>query len=740
MRPKVFTASLVILLSVTSNVWSQESKGIIKGVVRDSLTGETIPFANITLEGTSYGASASVRGFYLIPEVPAGEYRVRAAAVGYEPKFQTVRIERNATVNAAFSLSPRPTEVEPITVTAERLKGMYEVAPAVQPISREEIQMVPVTLDPDLFRVVATFPGVVRTSDVSSQFYVRGGNGDQNLILLDGITVYNPFHGLGLFSIFDADAIKLSEFYSGGIGVEYGRRLSSVLNIVTRDGNSNRVSGKLNMGYLSGRALLEGPLPSGSWIISGRKSFFERPLKKFLNQDVPLSFYDVIGKATLRSGSEARFAAHFFLSNDDIHQPSEFEPNYVWRNRGYGLSYEQLIADRLLVDFRLTYSRFVAQLDPQRSQQIRPQSTKVAEVNFTGNVSYYATPHEQLEAGMMWSIPSIETKLINNADIPVNFTGTVTESAIWLKYKFARWYPLYVDIGSRANFIFLLNDFRYVLEPRIALKYQLVPEVALKTSFGRYHQQLMTISNEDDIISIFESWIPVPDRVGAEEADHYVVGAETTPFEAVDVNVQGYYKRFRNLVTYNRDKVDRLDPDFLPGTGESYGVECFLKGGVRPLFGWISYSLGKAKRALGDFRFSPRYDRRHNLNVVAGLRLSGGWEFSAHWEFGSGLPFTKISGFYDRLLLGGIFDSTFARETGTPYTVLSGKNLGKLPDYHRLDFTASRTFTIDDYKFSLEMSIVNVYNRKNLFYFNRFTGERVNMLPFFPTLSAKVEF
>ncbi len=732
---------LFILFFIPTGVsYAQEPKGILRGTVRDSLTGETIPYANVFLEETRFGASASVRGFFLISEIPAGSYELKATAVGYEPKSRRVTVRSGATTEVTFLLNPRPKELEPTVVIAEKLKKLYEANPSIQPISREEIRMIPITAEADLFRVLATLPGVVRTSDVSSQFYVRGGNGDQNLILLDGITVYNPFHGLGLFSIFDGDAVKVSEFFSGGIGVEYGRRLSSVLNIVTRDGNANQLSGKYSMGFLTGRMLLEGPMPGGTWILSGRKTFFHRVLKKFLNQDVPLSFYDLIGKVTFKSTQESRFAAHMFLSNDDIIHPSLTEPNYAWRNRGFALSYGQLFGEKLYADFRLTYSRFFAELDSKLSRAIRPQTTKVEEVNFNGDVVYYVNPHEQLQAGMMWSIPRLESSLINSADLPIHSKASVTESALWLKYKITRWFPLVVDAGARFNFSFILTDARYVPEPRIALRYQFHPRVGLLVTYGRYHQQVMTISNEDDIIALFETWIAVPERHVAEEADHYVVGTEVSLFDHLDLSLQGYYKNYRNLLTYNRDKVDRLDPDYLPGSGKSYGAEVFLKGGISSFFGWASYSLGKTTRTINGFTFDPRNDRRHSLNLVAGLRIKGGWEVNARWEFGSGLPFTKIVGFYDRLLLGGIFDSTFAHETGTPYMILGEKNQGRLPAYHRLDLTLAKNLSISTYKFALELNIVNVYDRKNLFYFNRFTGDRVNMLPFFPTLSFRGEF
>lgn len=741
MRSRLSVLSFIFLLILSGlSANSQEPRGIIRGTVRDSVTGETIPFANVLFEGTRIGASASVQGFFLIPEVPVGSYIIRVTAVGFEPKTKQVTVRGGVTLDLVFFLSPRPKELEPTVVTAERLKSLYEANPSLQPIGREEIQLVPVAAEADLFRVISALPGVVRTSDVSSQFYVRGGGGDQNLILLDGITVYNPFHGLGLFSIFDGDAIKVAEFFTGGIGVEYGRRLSSVLNIVTRDGNAHKLSAKHSVGFLTGKALLEGPMPGGTWIVSGRKTFFDQVLRKFLNQDVPLSFYDLIGKVTFRSSKESRFTANVFLSNDDIVHPSLTEPNYLWRNRGYALSYGQLFGEKLFAEFRLTYSRFFAELNPKQSRDIRPQSTRVVEVNFHGNVVYYMNPHEQLQAGMMWSIPRLESRLINSADIPIYQRGSVAETAVWLKYKITRWHPLVIDAGTRLNFGFLVTDARYVPEPRIAFRYQLQPNLGLLATYGRYHQQVMTISNEDDIISLFETWIPIPERHVAQQADHFVSGIELSLFNMFDLSVQGYYKKYRNLLTYNRDKVDRLDPDYVPGTGESYGSEVFLKGGIRSLFGWISYSYGKSTRTINDFTFAPRYDRRHSLNFVGAVRVRGGWEANVRWEYGSGLPFTRIVGFYDRLLLGGIFDSTFAHETGKPYMMLGEKNAGRLPAYHRLDLNISKSFTIRAYRVTIELSIVNVYDRKNIFYFNRFSGDRVNMLPFFPTVSFRGEF
>ena len=196
-----------------------------------------------------------------------------------------------------------------------------------------------------------------------------------------------------------------------------------------------------------------------------------------------------------------------------------------------------------------------------------------------------------------------------------------------------------------------------------------------------------------------------------------------------------------NLVEYNRDKVDATDPDFVRANGKSYGTEVFLELKNPVYYGWVAYTLSFTDRTVADFTYAPRYDRRHNLNIIAGMKPADGWDVSLRWEFGSGLPFTQIMGFYDRLMFEGIFNGNgYAGEQGTPYTLLGDKNRGRLPAYHRLDFNIAKKFTFSAARLIVEGSIINVYDRKNMFYYNQTTGQRINMLPFLPTVNLKIEF
>lgn len=434
-------------------------------------------------------------------------------------------------------------------------------------------------------------------------------------------------------------------------------------------------------------------------------------------------------------GEDTRIAVHCLLSDDDVENSQITEPNYHWRNSAVGVSVSQLLSDRFLAEGNFSRSFFSASVDPRLSSTA-PQSTSVEDAYFNSSITYFTDSRDEVQLGFMYHLPEMSYNLINSGGFAVNTSGSSIETAMWVKYKWT--IPRFaVELGTRMNYISLLDESEYALEPRISFKFQLHPQFALKGSWGRYHQRMATVGNEDDIVSLFEAWIPVK---SPEEAYHYVLGLDGTLWDFVDFSVLGYYKRFNNLMSYNRDKVDRHDPDYVLGTGKAYGVEIFLKASTESYYGWLSYTFGSSSKTTNDYTYPPRYDRTHSVNFVAGYRLPGGWEINAHWEFGSGLPFTKIMGFYDRLSLDGFLDGSYIQETGKPYTILGSKNEGRLPSYHRLDLGIVKVFFIGQFKVSCEASVVNAYNRKNIFYFNRTTGEQVNMLPIMPTLNLGFEF
>lgn len=722
-----------------------QETGSIKGIVADSLTGERLPLVNVLISGKPIGAATDVNGFYFLSNAPAGTVKVRASLIGYRPVEQeiTVRSRQLATLN--FRLAPTEVSIEGVTTTAER-RMRYDTDVSTQPIGAAEIEIVPAAVEADLFRTISILPGVVSTSDVTSQFYVRGGGGDQNLIVLDGMTIYNPFHALGLFSIFDADAIKEAEVLKGGFPAEWGNRLSSVISIHSKEGNKNRFSGKLSASVMSAKALLEGPAPwEGSWMVAARKSYFDGILQRFVRQPTPFDFYDVIARANIDNGEDGRISFHTLISDDRISQKSPIEPDYSWKNRAYGVSWFQVIQSRYVAEVSFSSSSFSGSLDPKQNQQMTPRLSEISDLYFNGQVTYFTDAGDSYGAGLMFRLPSYHYLFFNSAGYEREESSRSSETGLWFKYKVKQFAPFAFEAGLRSDFTALLSPLiDDAFEPRLSLSYAFSPSLSAKLSYSRVHQRTITITNEDDVVALFETWIPVPRDLPAEEADQYIIGVDGDLgfLPGLNFNIQSYYKNYKRLLDYNREKIDQYDPDFAFGTGKSYGGELFLEYKQAAVYGWISYSLGWTERRIGNLVYPPRYDRRHNLNLVAGYKLGQGWDLNLRWEYGSGLPYSQITGFYDRLGLGGIFDGPgYGTEPGTPYTVLGPKNQGRLPAYHRLDVSLSKTIPLAAHlKMILEASAINVYDRRNMFYYNRTTGERVDMLPFLPTANVRIEF
>jgi hypothetical protein len=747
MRPYTTVCFLIVsaFLLSTSSLHAQRQTGGVRGIVTDSLTGERLSLVNLYFPAIGAGAATDANGLYFVGNIPAGPQKLRATLIGYGMQEHEVTIVGGSIVTFNLRLAPAVLEMDMIETTAER-RTRYDTEISTMPISAAEISVVPKAVEADLFRTIAVLPGVVATSDVSSQFYVRGGGGDQNLIILDGMTIYNPFHALGIFSIFDADAIREAEVLKGGFPAQWGNRLSSVINIRTREGNRNRFSGKLNVSQVAGKALLEGPTPwDGSWMVSARKSFLDDVLQKFVRQETPFDFYDVIARMNVTTGESGRLSLHTLFSGDVIRPASTFDPEYLWNNSAFGVSWFQVLENKYLLETTFSFSNFKGELRPRENSQITPRSSEVDDVYFNGSVTYFQDNGDMYGAGFMFRLPEYRYSFVNAANFRRDEFRKSSETGVWFKYKLKQFRPFAVELGVRSDIFTLLSpNSSDAFEPRLGFSYDMTSSLAFKASYGRVHQRVVTITNEDDVVSLFETWIPINADEPSQQADHYILGFEGSAgavIPGLTYNVQGYYKDMSNLLEYNRDKVDARDPDFIRADGASYGVEVFLEERLPRYYGMLSYTLSFTERTIGDFTYFPRYDRRHNLNLIAGWKPYEGWDINARWEFGTGLPFSQITGFYDRLLFSGLFDGRgYASEIGQPYTMLGPKNSGRLPSYHRLDVSVSKAFRFEAARLILEASVLNVYNRRNMFYFDRSTGERIDMLPILPTLNLRVEF
>lgn len=735
---------LIILFIICNNVICAQEFGKLRGFISDSTSGEVLPYANAYIEELRLGASTDIRGQFLISKIPAGKnYNVIISFLGYNSKTIKVFIGENRITEIHEALVPTGITLSTIEKYGEKSSEKNATDIGLQTLDIRQIETLPKSVEADVFRSLQLLPGVQTTGDVSARFYVRGGASDQNLILINGITIYNPFHALGLFSVIDPDMINSLDFYKGAFTSEYGGRLSSVVNIVTKDGHQNNLSAKLSSSYLSGKALVEGPIPNGSFILTARKNYKSDILKKFLNdQDLPISFYDYSYKLSysnpdfLKNGKFILFGINTF---DELNNSDPFQEDFNWSNNLFGFQWYQFYDIPLYTELTISSSRFKGEVIPNLSNS-RYRNNSVSDLTLAADANYIFDSKNELGVGIQFKL--IETGL--KFETVSGLLNEVSEEggnfSIYGKYKFLQWDYFGADFGTRLNISGVsAKGGSFFLEPRVNVTYVPVSWVNLKFGWGIYQQEFATFSDERDVISIFEPYLIIPKYLQPSTAIHYTVGSEFFLTSDLTLSIEGYYKVYKNLPELNDQKIYSWDKDFVSGSGKSYGWELYAKYLLFPVSFTLSYSLSWAYKTVDDWKFYPGYDTRHSLNIIFDIELGAGWKASATWLFNSGLPFTQHLGFYSKYLPVDFNDSWLSDPPFRQFLILDDKNLGRLSSYHRLDLSISKKFDLSFVKIYLDGSIINVYDRKNIFYYDRETGKQVNQLPFLPTATIKVE-
>jgi hypothetical protein len=735
---------LLLFLFISFSLTSAQQSGTLRGVVTDSLKGESLPYANILIEGTNLGASADLNGLFTITGIPAGkEYNVRISYVGYHRKIMKVSIKAGSVLQIQVQMIPSSIQLQAVELIGERSTRPNETDLGMQKMTIRELELLPKGVETDVFRSLQFLPGVQSTGDVSARYYVRGGGSNQNLVLLNGVSVYNPFHALGLFSIIDPEMINAVEFYKGGFPSDFGGRLSSVLNIVTKDGNKNRYGGNLQGSFLTGKASLEGPLPGGSFLVTGRKSLFKDVLKKFLNyKDAPFEFYDISGKANFSNSSEeslTKISAHGFNSLDELSNDDPEKSDFKWVNNVYGITWFQAWENvPIYSEATLSLSNFFGEVDPKLSNSKRRKNS-INDITFKADFTDVFESGDEVKVG--YQIKSVNTELDfeNLQGIPSQIGNNGLSIGLYSKYKLMRWEFIGLDVGSRFNLVTLSTSKSVFMEPRVNLTLNVLPSVSLKGAYGVYTQELITLTNESEIISLFEPWLISPNYIDIPLAVHYIGGIEFRPFGNFSFSAETYYKNLLKTAEVNENKADGDDPDFIQGSGEAYGFEFLAKFNNSFFAATASYALSWTYREINKWRSYPKYDTRHIVNFQLNFDFGAGWNSNISWFFNSGLPFTQIIGFYEKLYFDQLYYSNELYGYFLPYTLLADRNLGRLPTYHRLDAGITKKLQIYFTDVELSVNVINLYDRKNVFYYERSTGKIVNMLPILPTATIKIE-
>ncbi len=729
----------------------------ISGYVVDSTTKETLISATVSIKGTKLGAFTNKSGFYSVKSIPAGKQTVVISMVGYSRKEVTLTFGEKESKTITFSMQPQDMQTEGVVVEGDRDIEKREITISKVNIPIEQLSQLRIGGESDIFRSLQYLPGILTSSQISSGLYVRGGSPDQNLVLIDGSTVYNPSHLFGFISAFNTDAIKDVELIKGGFPAEYGGRLSSVLTLTQKDGNQNEFEGVASLGAISSRLSLEGPIGDGSWFIGGRRTYLdliigllpddpENPLPNF-------AFYDLNAKISQNLGSNDKIFISGFMSDDDLSlKGTGVEFNVGLGNRTGAARWTHIFSEDLFSVVNLSASRYKNGFDANNAGFEVEASNSILDYTLKANLEWFASDVLTVKGGT--EINRFTFNYYQNftgdrdSTSPTGSTGRGTtnlEINDWTYSLFAQGNYQFSDLvsmqaGLRGDY-WKLSEIGTV-DPRLALRYQWQPDVAFKAAWGIYHQYLRLASNPD--FSFFDTWLPTDSTVQPSRASHYIFSVETMPFDGYDFNVDLYYKDLTNISELNRFSTNAANVTdvFFSGNGEAYGVEFFLQKKKGRLTGWLGYALGWVYSTFdsinGGARFRPKYDRLHDFKAVALYRLNDTWEIGASFSFQSGQSYTAMTSWYQTSLPGESTDAGLS---------VPGQRYGyRLPPSHQLNLNVNYNFTVFDLPARLLLDIYNVYSRRDIWFrYYDTTKERptvtdVRLLPILPTVSFEVKF
>ncbi|MEQ9187446.1 MAG: TonB-dependent receptor [Cryomorphaceae bacterium] len=761
----------VFLILFSLGLFAQS--GTIRGFVYDKDSGEPLIFINVFLKDTQIGASTDVNGYYSITKIPPGDYVLTIQALGYETIEESVSIKSGQMLNKKLYTSSQAKTLATFDVSAEKIESQTDVKMSVQKITPKEIDQLPsIGGEPDIAQYMQVLPGVVFTGDQGGQLYIRGGSPVQNKVMMDGMIVYNPFHSIGLFSVFDTDIIRNADIYTGGYGAEYGGRISSIMDITTKDGNQNEFQGNASLSTFGAKVNAEIPLlkpkkvggSSISSIISAKHSYLDQSSKVVYDyidtNGLPFSFTDVYGKLTF-SGENGSKANIFGLYYDD-HVSYQAISDLNWKNYGAGGNFILIPSGSpVLIQGNLAYSSYQITLKEANLQD------RTSAINgFNGGLTFtYFLGDDEIKYGLEIIGFTTDYYVTNPANRVIQQQESTTELAGFFRYK-KKIGKLVIDPSLRLHYYASLST--PSLEPRIGAKINVTDNLRFKAAAGMYSQNLIAANSDRDVVNLFNGFLSGPSNLQDElvrqdgstkelkhslqKANHFIVGAEIDVTRRININVEAYYKQFTQVTNLNRNKIfddddasqpDILKKDFLVETGEAYGCDFVLNYDLNNINLYAVYSIGRVTRWDGIQTYFPVFDRRHNVNLVGSYKFGKSrlWEFDVRWNMGSGFPFTQTLGFYEKYAFQDGTDSDIVTANGDIGIVYDDLNGGRLPYYHRLDATLKREFVLGvNSTLETNIGITNAYNRENIFYFDRVNFERVNQLPFMPSAGMSINF
>lgn len=765
-----------------------QNKFTLSGYAKDSLSGETLIGATITVNGQARGVNSNQYGYYSLT-LPEGAYNIICSFVGYRSRQVDLKLEKSQSVN--FFLPPNISTSEEVLVYSKRRDANVKNAQMGKiDLSISQIKAVPAFMgEVDILKTLQLLPGVRNAGEGNTGFYVRGGGPDQNLIILDDAVVYNSGHLFGFFSIFNADAIKSVSLIKGGMPPQYGGRLSSVLDVTMKEGNANKFQVDGGIGAIASRVSIQGPIKKdkASFIVSARRTYVDALTKPFVKKTSQFYgsgyyFYDLNTKVNYIFSEKDRVYLSGYFGRDVFdfsNSRRSFSANIPWGNSTATLRWNHVFNRKLFANTSLVYNDYKFAFNASQNNFDLSLASGIKDLTAKMDFDYYPAPQHKIKFGGLYThhkfTPNVLSGRQDSTEFKPNNEGTkyANESAIYvqddweisdkiqlnggIRYSnFAQVGPYTIfqrdANGNKTDSMFFAAGSRVKnyggIEPRATFRYAINEETSVKASVTRNLQYIHLVSNAGSTLPT-DLWVPSTYRVKPQISWQYSAGYfQNFHDNTFETSVELYYKSMENQIEYREGYTPSLkDPEeeFVFGKGWSYGAELFFNKTKGRLTGWLGYTLSWTWRQFPQLnsgeKFPAKYDRRHDLSLVGMYELNKKWKLSAVFVFGTGNATTLPERFY-------IINGTLTQE-------YSKVNQYRLASYHRIDLGATYTPVPKRpkrLKGSWAFSIYNVYSRLNPYfvYFDqegspynntlKVSAKQVSLFPIIPSVTRNFTF
>ncbi|TND10561.1 MAG: TonB-dependent receptor plug [Bacteroidetes bacterium] len=674
----------------------------ISGTVLDSTNGESVIGGVVYVKGTSKGVQTNVYGFYSLT-LAEGSYDIIVNYVTYRSRTLHVDLKSNVTLN--IRLAPEGTAIDEVVITADKDKEKEQLRSTQMSainIPIDQIKHIPtIGGETDVIKVMQLMPGVKRGGEGQNTMLVRGGSGDDNLILLDEAVVYNVSHLFGFFSVFNNDALKDVTLIKGGFPSQYGGRLSSVMDIRMKDGDMQKYHVDGGIGLLSSHLTVQGPIKKDtcSFILSGRRSYIDQLFRLVYKEDLlPYYFYDATLKVNYILSDKNRLFLSTYYGDDVLRPPKSdsalFDGGFRLGNFTTTLRWNHVYNSKLFSNLSFIHTRFRYDVEASVPGNSFLAKSRIADYGVKLDYSYYKNPENLVRYGGLVTLHGFRPNVVNTAgvisDVIRSREGALksnVEAGLYIQHEWEIHPLLKLGYGFRESFLIDSDTFYTSPEPRAALTYNFHEKQSLKLSYARMTQYVHLVSSSAVALPT-DLWYPVTKNVKPLYSDQVAAGYNYN-FEKLKTlaSFEVYYKHMKNLIEYREGAVlllnDNYENELVSGNGDSYGCELFAQRSSGRFTGWIGYTLSWTTRKFdalnGGKRYYAKFDRRHDVSVVGAYEITKRFLISAVWVYSTGQRFTPVIGYY-------LMPNSSLTDVDI-LPIYGDRNSTELPPAHRLDLS-----------------------------------------------------